>query len=135
MKKKKLVATIIIVIGIIMLATATILLVPKSKDKQEKPKDNGETYGTDLEKHLTAKAMIYVADNNNYTTENYLIYVEKKDNNYVVTIKTKDNQDVVESITIDKNILQKWKPENASPEGIEVLDQPNSSIDGISGTK
>lgn len=127
MKKNKILAAIILIAGIIMVGAAIFLLVSKPEEKPVKPKGNEDIYGTDIEKDLTAKAMIYVANNNNYTTENYLIEVEQKDNNYIVTVKSKDNQ-LIENITIDEKTLQEWKPDNTSPEEMVPVDEPDNGI-------
>lgn len=117
MKNKKIIAIIALIIGLIMVGGAVLLLTFNQGDEPVKPKDNEDIYGTDLEKDLTAKAMIYAAEKYNYTTESYEINVSEKDNNFIVEVKSKDGQ-LVENITIKKDDLQGWSPDNASPEEI-----------------
>lgn len=129
MKKKKVLIITIFIVGLIMVGLAIYLLAFNKEEKPSNPKEKNNTHEVNIEKDPIGKAMIYVAENNNYTTENYLIDVEQIDNNYVVTVKTKDEQ-LVETITIDSNTLQTWQPNNSSPEGIEAVTPPNSVSGG-----
>ena len=127
MKKKAIICIIIILIILIAIIAGISLSSTSKEEKKGNTSQKADNpYGTNLNTNLPAKAMIYVADEYSYTTEDYLIDVSENNDVYVVDIKTKDNQPV-KQISIDKATLKKWKPTTASPEKTETVDDSLTS--------
>ena len=123
MKKKFIIGFGILIVIIIIAIVGVYIFVSKEKHSQDStPQPSTEaTYGTDLNEDLMAKAMIYVANEYNYTTENYLIDISLQNDTYAISVNTKDNA-LVQQITIGSEELKKWEPDNASPEEVENVD-------------
>lgn len=117
---------LIIIISILLLIVFSICLylLFKNNNSSNSVKNN-ESEEVNLDKDLNAKAMIYVADKYNYTTEDYIIDVQKNNDSYIVTINNKENSKVDE-VTINENKLKTWQPTTESPEKTETI------VDGVS---
>lgn len=127
MKKKYMFAYAISGLGIAMIVVAIVLMPTSKENKKTKDKEITEKYGTNLDEDLSAKAMIYAADKYSYTTEKYQINVTLKDNIYNIEVKTNDGN-LVDNINIKSTELKKWQPNVASPEEIEVIDEPDGTM-------
>lgn len=126
MNKKRVIGYVILGIGLIIILVGVLLFVFGPVKEKDSSKNEDPSYGTDLEEDLPAKAMIYVADEYQYTSEDYNIDVTVQDNNYVVEVKTKEDE-LVEEITVDSNTLQAWTPDSSSPEQFEPINESSSA--------